>query len=260
MLRVNKDNLCPICLKPDWCLVSEDGRAAICARIKEGSTCSAGEAGYLFILDEKYVPKPYVPKEYPPIDWLKLIIDYYHDGGIFLPKLAAEWNVNISTLRNLFIGWDGEAYNIAMRNGNFEVIGIHRRFPDGTKCAVSGSKNGLFYSICKVIQPELIIVEGASDCATILDMGFYAIGRPNCSGGKEYIKEFIENNPVIKKVLIIGENDAAGMEGSKKLKKYIKNLIYTILCLPPQYYNDVREWRQKEPNIKETIQEWLRKL
>jgi hypothetical protein len=35
-LRVSKRNRCPVCDKPDWCLLSEDGKAAICARIESG--------------------------------------------------------------------------------------------------------------------------------------------------------------------------------------------------------------------------------
>ena len=45
MLRVNKKNLCPICGKPDWCLIDEDGSAAICQRISEGAKKKCGDAG-----------------------------------------------------------------------------------------------------------------------------------------------------------------------------------------------------------------------
>jgi len=35
MIRVSRRQPCPICGKPDWCLMAEDGSAAICARIEE---------------------------------------------------------------------------------------------------------------------------------------------------------------------------------------------------------------------------------
>jgi len=44
---------CPICGKPDWCMVSsdnpEDPSAVLCSRIEEGSVKSIGSAGYLHL-------------------------------------------------------------------------------------------------------------------------------------------------------------------------------------------------------------------
>jgi hypothetical protein len=41
---------CPICGKPDWCMVSADGQAVICARTE--SSKRVGEAGYLHLLSD----------------------------------------------------------------------------------------------------------------------------------------------------------------------------------------------------------------
>ena len=46
MIRVSKQRPCPVCGKPDWCLIARDGSAAICARIAEGSVKQCGEAGW----------------------------------------------------------------------------------------------------------------------------------------------------------------------------------------------------------------------
>ena len=44
---------CPICGKPDWCMVSsdcpEDPSAVLCSRVSEGSVRAIGEAGYLHL-------------------------------------------------------------------------------------------------------------------------------------------------------------------------------------------------------------------
>ena len=45
MNRVRRDNPCPICGKPDWCLIAGDKTAAICKRIESPKQC--GEAGWL---------------------------------------------------------------------------------------------------------------------------------------------------------------------------------------------------------------------
>lgn len=48
---------CPICGKPDWCLVSDDNpecpSAVLCSRISEGATSEVPGSGYLHILDTK---------------------------------------------------------------------------------------------------------------------------------------------------------------------------------------------------------------
>jgi len=52
MQRVNRQRPCPVCGKPDWCLVAPDKSAAICARIEESSVKRCGDAGWLHILCE----------------------------------------------------------------------------------------------------------------------------------------------------------------------------------------------------------------
>jgi hypothetical protein len=60
-LKVNKHNLCPICGKPDWCLISEDGKAVICPRIKSDTVIGSKGSGWLHKLDISYpiqTPRP----------------------------------------------------------------------------------------------------------------------------------------------------------------------------------------------------------
>ncbi len=51
--RTSDDLPCPICGKPDWCMVSsedpEDPKAVLCCRVKTGATRTLGEAGHLHI-------------------------------------------------------------------------------------------------------------------------------------------------------------------------------------------------------------------
>lgn len=51
-VRVSRVNPCPICGKPDWCLISEDGIAAICARIESDMIIGEKGAGWLHRLEE----------------------------------------------------------------------------------------------------------------------------------------------------------------------------------------------------------------
>ena len=50
-VHVSEKRPCPICGKPDWCLIAKDGGAAICPRTPSGK--QAGEAGYWHPIGER---------------------------------------------------------------------------------------------------------------------------------------------------------------------------------------------------------------
>jgi hypothetical protein len=57
-IRVTRHNRCPVCGKPDWCLVAPDGKAAICARIESDKPVGIKGAGWLHMLDSFPPPPP----------------------------------------------------------------------------------------------------------------------------------------------------------------------------------------------------------
>jgi hypothetical protein len=59
-LRVNKSNPCPVCGKPDWCEISIDGTAVLCARIQSDQPAGNKGAGWIHKLtaDSKSLPLP----------------------------------------------------------------------------------------------------------------------------------------------------------------------------------------------------------
>jgi DNA primase len=51
LLRIRDVNIhCPVCLKPDWCLISEDKSLVICMRTSTGSIKTSANGGYVHIL------------------------------------------------------------------------------------------------------------------------------------------------------------------------------------------------------------------
>jgi len=62
-VRVTKHNRCPICGKPDWCLISEDGRFAICARIQSDKPAGDKGAGWVHTVES---PTPLPPIKSKP--------------------------------------------------------------------------------------------------------------------------------------------------------------------------------------------------
>jgi len=258
MLRVSKDNPCPICGRPDWCLVAEDGSAAICKRIEEGSAKKAGDAGYLHILKDrplqqrqKYV-KPKPPG--PVVNWDKLTADYR--SNFKDPTGAAQlFGVSMTALDELLIGWDLEkkAHTFPMKDGRGNIIGIRLRTLDGHQFSVPGSKNGLFWPLSiKADSRELLFIpEGPTDTAALLDLRLSPVGRASCGTGYQYIKEMIEHYE--RQVVIFSDKDAAkftpegkkffpGYDSGLKLARSIKPFVRSVRLIKPPEKKDIRAW------------------
>ena len=253
MIRVNKARLCPICEKPDWCLVAVDLSAAICARIAEGAVKRVGDAGYLHILIPGKMPDRTEyrrPKPRPVIDFTEqahqaqsTITDEQVD------RLAVSLGVTAKSLKRLSVGYDGQAYTFPMRDEKRRIIGVRRRFEDGRKLSVKGSTNALFIPKGLSENGRLVICEGPTDCAAALDLGFNAIGRPNCDSKIEMTARFAEG----RKVTIVADNDTPGIKGARKLaRKLIRHCPEVKIIVPPAGVKDLRQWKQQDLNIRMT--------
>jgi hypothetical protein len=252
MIRVTKANPCPVCERPDWCLIADDGEAAICARVSEGSKKRCGDAGFLHLLTDnqkthlrkidrrafKVVEKPKAE-----IDFSKLAKEYQDR----LSDRQSRWlgeslQITEKSLKRLGTGFDGKAFTFPMRDENLNIIGIRRRFGDGNKKALFGSTNGLFIPTGLGNDKPLVITEGPTDCGAALDLGFEAIGRPNCDSKIDMTVQFARG----RKVVIICDNDMPGRDGAKKLAaELIKRCPAVKIICPPLGIKDLREWKQQ---------------
>ena len=88
----------------------------------------------------------------------------------------------------LGVGWDRFGRWWSSHGRRRTVIGI-RRIPAGRKFAVKGSRNGCYFvpSLLTGQPDRLVVVEGATDAAAILGLGFAAVGRPFCRGGDDIV-------------------------------------------------------------------------
>jgi len=241
--RVSAEFPCPICTKPDWCLVHQNGKYAICPRTP--SPVRMGDAGYLHSVEEEIkVPKKNTIKRPAPINW-RFLASYY--WNLMTPELKKKLSESLGLGEHIvdvfMVGWDGEAYTIPMRNGIGEIIGIQRRFPSGKKLVIKGSQCGIFIPRRWWRESYLLVCEGMSDAAALVEMYFPAIGRYNCSSGSVYIYEFLCRHPEIQRVIIISDADGPGYEGALRLCKYLSGVRKCAIMLP-EGGKDVREWKK----------------
>lgn len=196
--------------------------------------------------------------------WSKLARDYKNKlDSLPLIKLglANELNINVSTLSQWDVGYDGQAFTIPMfSNGTYN--GIQRRFPNGGKCCVEGSKLGIMMSNEEYYPGDtLFICEGFSDAISVHDLVFTAIARPNChftdmldfltDDDDEYDDEEYYD------IIIIPDNDKVGLDGAKELRQHLDyNIVGDIRIFEFKGADDIRDYialKGKEEVYKELM-------
>jgi hypothetical protein len=245
MLRVTRHRKCPICGKPNWCLLAEDGSRAICQRLE--STRRAGEAGWLHVLHAS--SEPYVAR--------KVTIELRdHDFGRYAESarqfrspdgpgsvhpLAVELGVSAASLNRLAVGWDRGLWMFPMSDSCGRTIGIRCRSSRGSKFAVKGSRQGLFIPSGLGSCARLLVVEGPTDTAAALDLGYDAIGRPSCNGGVDQVRSYVRAKGC-RDVVVIADRDEAGQSGARNLARTLALVTRVRVAEPPEGMKDLREW------------------
>ncbi|MDI9431683.1 MAG: hypothetical protein QM570_08190 [Planctomycetota bacterium] len=256
MERVSRARPCPICGKHDWCLVAADGSAAICQRVEAGSLKKCGDAGFLHILVDRHdghdrhrrgvrwrhVAKISLGQDASGPDFGRLSAKYQSQlTGEGFEALTRSLGLSRGGLLRLWVGWDGRAYTFPMSDASGEVIGIRRRFPNGKKASIGGSKNGLFIPTDLRRDGPLLICEGPTDTAAALDVGFDAIGRPNCNS---LIAMTVRAAQGRDEIAVIADNDAAGRTGANRLANALALCCSCVRVIhPPDGVKDLRQWR-----------------
>lgn len=95
----------------------------------------------------------------------------------------------------------------------------------------------------------VIVVEGMSDTATAMDLGFVAVGRPAAFACLDMLVEVLRG----RRVIIVGENDKedargrrAGQEGMESVFETLKPICPSVVrVLPPPDVKDLRAWKDR---------------
>jgi len=273
--RVSKENRCPICGKPDWCLLSNDGSAVICPRTAEGSVRNLGDAGYLHLLSNPGSDRQrsqrnsvrFTVRNDQPRDWSSTVASCREvRTPRMLAALIRNLGVSLTSLDRLCVGWsvDHDAWAFPMQDASGNVCGIRLRDFNGRKRSIKGSRQGLFVPSEISGDKELLICEGPTDTAASLDLGYEAIGRPSCNGGTKLIEEWVRNHQP-ESVIVVADADLPGQHGASKLATTLAPLVPSVqMIVPPEGINDVREWKKirkcQESVIKEIQEAQTRKI
>ena len=94
----------------------------------------------------------------------------------------------------------------------------------------------------------VVCVEGFSDTAAAMDLGFVAVGRPNDLARMDMLCDLLRSRPVV----IVGENDRKpdgrepGKEGMITAFQALKHVCRDLrMVMPPEHIKDIRVWKAK---------------
>jgi hypothetical protein len=243
-VRVNSRSRCPICGKPDWCLIGTDG-GAICARME--SPYRQGEAGWYHPTEPGRVAVQVQRGDTPPAhpaEWWKSYAEQCQADGVGrLPGLARELGVTVEALERLCTGWSGDAWTFPMLDVAGRILGVRLRLPSGRKLAVRGGREGLFYPLdlpTDLTTDTMLVCEGPTDCAAALDLGALAVGRPSCTGGVRHIVELVQRR-CPGRVVVMADDDGPGRRGAEALASTLLPYIRQVQVLTPPA-KDLRAW------------------
>jgi len=163
-----------------------------------------------------------------------------------LKLFAKTLGVSATALRKLHVGHDGEAWTFPMREASGRVVGIRRRLPDGRKFSVKGGHEGLFFDPAGIdLRDQVLIPEGPTDTAALLSLGFAAVGRPSCLGGREIVKQLVGRRDCV----VVADFDEPGRRGAKVLAGELKLVGRAVRVISPVApHKDVRAWVQAGAN------------
>jgi hypothetical protein len=175
------------------------------------------------------------------IDW-PLLADFFEKAAqpADHQRLSESLGVSVQSLQRLRAGLCGaQTWAFPMVRGA-SITGIRVRRESGEKFAISGTKDGLFVPRDLNGAEPLVVCEGPTDTAAMLDLELSAIGRSNCEPWDILVTPIARG----RKVVIVADADSVGRDGATKLRDALKTECQNVRIVTPVGAKDAREWKR----------------
>lgn len=236
---------CPICGRPDWCLLGE--QVVFCMRVPSAKQTKGGAYIHPIKTDRRTYEKarPIASKTYR--DWSAFMQAVRTSNNSYRNFASIQLGLQPNALQPIGASWFAKENAVAfpMYNERYTMVGIRLRGLDGRKWAVKGSTNGLFMDAYRMIRYDqidrLVVCEGPTDTATAIIMGYVAIGKACVSTNHDMIEKIVVDKKV-QSVTVVVDNDknGVGIEWSTKLAMQLKAQCSVALFQPP--CKDLRDY------------------
>lgn len=263
--RVSSRRPCPVCENKAWCLIARDEppSRALCKRVE--SPRKWGEAGFLHVLRLEFRERRHRSVKVSLGGQTATTTMWESTAAQARAAMCAEslasfsvgLCVSVESLVRLGIGWAWNgllrehglngiapgAWSFPMQDALGHLVGIRLRLTDGSKIAITGSRNGLFVptGTCS----RVFFSEGESDAAALLDLGFYTVGKPGAGNCDALVGAWIRHHRPAD-VVIVGDNDAIGRDKAQRLGRLLCVDHQSVrVIFPPARIKDAREWKKK---------------
>lgn len=210
--RVSHRLRCPICNRDSWCGIAGD--IVRCMRVpSDRESPSADGMGWLHG-GAKRTEWIEPPKPTKRRDWGSECDECFNANGASDARkaIASKLGVDVEAVESLRVGvwWDDyrqeQCTTWPERNARGQVVGMIRRYGDGSKLTMRGSHHGLVYRDGWDSPTGTVwIVEGGSDTAAMVSAGMAAIGRPSNTGGVNDLRKLLHRCE--RPIVVLGEND-----------------------------------------------------
>lgn len=246
--NVSRREPCPVCHKPDWCTISNDGAMCVCRRVESDHPARSG-VGWIHRLgvDNRCRCRMESKTSILHLDTTPTpdfaAIHAAFDGHPDMQEgLAFGLGLDGASFAALDVRYDAakECMSFPMRNPQGEITGLrYRHLTTGRKWSEKGSRDGLFMPREPERTEHLVITEGPTDTAAALSLGLNAVGRSSCLSGVSLIRDLVHARQ-IRRVTIVADHDRPGMDGAHRLAAALP--VLSRILVPPEGIKDMRDW------------------
>ncbi|MEM8495756.1 MAG: DUF3987 domain-containing protein, partial [Planctomycetota bacterium] len=173
--------------------------------------------------------------------------------------LAQELGVSVASLNMLGVERFENVWRYPERDAAGQVVGWNRRFDNGAKRVVKGGRRGLCYAVAgdHPLAPNagvtatdpVLVVEGMSDTAAGIDLGFVTVGRSTAmpsQSERRWLAELLGGRHVV--VVAEHEESGVGLRGAAAVADTLAPRCGVAaggsvkFVEPPDDVKDLRTW------------------